>query len=191
MIFNRKYLFKVFKQTCLLFLCFALVISCKKEKNGASNDSGAFQVGESYGGGIVFYIDATGVHGLIAAGSDQSISAKWGIGAYIKTNADAISVGSGQQNTSSIVNMLGAGEYAASICDNLELNGYSDWFLPSKSELNLLYQQRNLVGGFSEGYYWCSTEYSVSKAWYIYFPYGPQFYENKDSVAFVRAIRAF
>jgi hypothetical protein len=178
------------KKIVLIFFCFSVLYSCKKDKN-TTDSSSSLAVGKSYAGGIIFYVDASGSHGLVAADQDQANAVKWAEGTYMKTSAEGVSIGAGAQNTLAIVNMLGSGNYAASICDQLQLNGYSDWFLPSKEELNLLYQQKNLVGGFTTNYYWSSTEHSISEAWYLYFPYGPQFYTKKDSLAAVRAIRAF
>lgn len=165
-----------------------MIFSCKKEKSSSGSD---IAVGKNYAGGIVFYIDATGQHGLIAAEHDCSDSAKWYNGDFITTNTFDGSVGKGQSNTLKIIAVQGNGIYAASICDQLVLNGYSDWFLPSKDELNLLYQKRNLVGGFANDYYWSSPEHDTLMAWNQYFPYGPQYYANKSSKACVRAIRAF
>jgi len=72
----------------------------------------------------------------------------------------------------------------------------SGWHLPTKDELNLLYKNKNVVGGFAVlGYYWSSTEYSSSSAWYQYFLTGHQvhaFNNNKnDSSHGVRSVRAF
>lgn len=164
------------------------MFSCKKEKTVTNV---TFSIGQSYGGGIIFYIDGTGQHGLIAATSDQSTSIQWYNGSYVSTNTFEGDVGKGLPNTAAIVGAQGIGIYAASLCDQLVLNGYSDWFLPCKNELNLLYQQRNLVGGFSNDYYWSSPEYDTFKAWNQYFPYGPQYYAIKSSMACVRAVRAF
>jgi len=165
-----------------------MIFSCKKENTSANS---VLSVGQNYGGGIIFYIDGTGEHGLIAATSDQSDSVQWYNGTYITTNTFEGEVGKGKPNTNAIVNVQGNGIYAASLCDQLVLNGFSDWFLPSKSELNLLYQKRNLVGGFANDYYWSSPEYDTLKAWNQYFPFGVQYYADKSSMAHVRAIRAF
>ena len=119
-----------------------------------------------YQGGIKFYVDNTGQHGLIAAPNDQSIGVEWSSGSSILTNAIGTAIGTGKANTSTIVTTIGAGSYAAKICDDLVLNGYDDWFLPSKDELDLLYKKRFEIGGFCPvTYYWSSSESSASSAW--------------------------
>ncbi|MFY9310497.1 MAG: DUF1566 domain-containing protein [Bacteroidia bacterium] len=183
--FIRKHNFK----TISLFICclFAL-FSCRK--NSETSDDSVIRVGQEYGGGIIFYVDGSGQHGLIASTRDLSVKTKWA-DSCCKTNAIYTGIGRGIDNTSAIVSAQGAGDYAASLCSQLVLQGYSDWFLPSKNELNLLYQQRDFVGGFSTDYYWSSSEHDSIRAWYLYFPYGPQYYTKKDSAARVRPIRAF
>jgi len=71
------------------------------------------------------------------------------------------------------------------------LNGYSDWFLPSKDELNQLYLQKNVVGGFANDDYYSSSEYNASAAWFQYFGTGYQERDNKIDPDYVRAVRAF
>lgn len=83
---------------------------------------------------------------------------------------------------------------AVDICANLDLNGYNDWYLPSKDELNKLYQNKAAVGGFASANYWSSTEYYNSNlyAWKQSFLNGAQFHSSKsDYPGYVRAIRAF
>ncbi len=167
-----------------------MVSSCKKNTDTAV-DKAAISIGASYQGGVIFYLDGTGQHGLVAAPSDQSSGIRWYNGTYVAANTVETSVGMGLVYTNAIVNLQGTGSYAASLCKQLSLNGYNDWFLPSKNELNLLYQNRNQVGGFATGYYWSCCEYDTQNAWNQYFPYGPQYYANKSSLAYVRAIRAF
>jgi len=96
-------------------------------------------IGKTYQGGIIFYIDGSGAHGLIAAPKDQSAGIVWWNGSFIDTGGTGTAVGTGQPNTDTIIAAQGEGNYAASLAANLVLNGYSDWFLPSRDELNLLY----------------------------------------------------
>jgi Protein of unknown function (DUF1566) len=148
-----------------------------------------FIIGESYGGGIIFYIDGTSPHGLISATSDQSTGAPWGCdGTLIGTYT---AIGTGQANTTLIVNGCSTAGIAARICDNLILNGYNDWFLPSKDELNQMYLQRIVIGGFGTNWYWSSSEYNTNVAWGQYFSDGFQLDPSKTNAAYVRAVRAF
>jgi Protein of unknown function (DUF1566) len=150
-----------------------------------------FYIGQNYGGGIIFYIDGTWQHGLISAPTDQSTGAQWGCeGTTIGGTFTAI--GTGQANTTLIVNGCSEAGRAARICDNLILNGYSDWFLPSKDELNQMYQQKTVIGGFVYNLnYWSSSEYNADNAWCQYFYNGIQFDSYKQNAYFVRAVRAF
>jgi hypothetical protein len=85
----------------------------------------------------------------------------------------------------------GAGSYAAKLCSDLSLNGRTDWYLPSKDELNKLYLNKVLVGGFTNNYYWSSTENVFSFAWEQDFLDGSQAYSYKLVANYVRAVRAF
>lgn len=153
---------------------------------------GKFNIGQIYGGGIIFYLDDTGKHGLIAATADQaswSTVAQWGCSGTSITTSTAI--GSGQANTTAIVSGCSTTGIAARICDNLELNGFSDWFLPSQDEMNEMYLQKAIIGGFADHSYWSSSQYSASNAWYQYFANGWQGNDSKGTFTFVRAVRAF
>src|SRR5450759_1990467 len=155
----------------------------------------AHTIGESYGGGIIFYLDASGKHGLIAATTDQSTGIQWYNGSYTNTTAFASSVGAGDGNTSMIVFNQGAGAYAAKLFYDLNTGVFTDWYLPSKYELDLMYRnigQGNLlglgnVGGFATNGYWSSTENDSNFAWAQSFLYGYQSYSNKYLTYYVRA----
>ena len=128
-------------------------------------------IGDSYQGGIIFYLDGLG-GGLIAAPTDQNAD-DWGCNGTLITGADGTAVGTGNQNTIDIEVGCPAVGTAADVCANLTLNSYSDWFLPSKDELNLMYQnigQGNAlglgnIGGFADNLYWSSSEIDLGTAW--------------------------
>ena len=83
---------------------------------------------------------------------------------------------------------------AKTACDELILNGYSDWHLPSKEELNSVYVNLKKVGvgGFEDYSYWSSTEYDNGYAWVQSFDNGNQGNANKGLGGVIfRAVRAF
>ena len=125
----------------------------------ASYTTSKLTLGQSYQGGKIFYIDSSKQHGLIAAPSDQSEGIQWYNGSFVTTGATGTAIGTGQANTNAIVTAQGPGSYAAKLCDDLVLNGYSDWYLPSKDELNQLYLNETIVGGFAYDGYWSSSEF--------------------------------
>ncbi len=159
--------------------------------NGVSFTTLSFSIGQNYGGGIIFYIDGTGQHGLISAITDQNAGAEWGCQG-ISIPGTSSFIGTGQANTSAIINGCGTAGIAARICYDLALNGYYDWFLPSKDELNQMYLQQSLIGVFVSYYYWSSSEYNSANAWSQDFGSGSQNASfGKVGTFNVRAIRAF
>lgn len=148
-------------------------------------------IGDSYQGGIIFWLDATGQNGLIAATTDQSTEIRWYNGSNTTTNAVRQGIGAGLYNTERIIANQGAGSYAAQLCSNYQGGGYGDWYLPSKYELDLLYQQKAAVGGFASAVYWSSTENDSDSSWVQYFGSGSTSPIPKYDTQRVRAIRAF
>jgi hypothetical protein len=168
-------------------------ISDKDAANKAYVDNSAHHIGESYGGGIVFYVYDNGRHGLIAATADQSTGVVWTTAAFQSTVSNAVrdGINGGLANTERIIIQSGSGSYAAQLCANYQGGNYADWYLPSKYELNLLYLQKSVVGGFADNYYWSSTEISNNGAWYQHFGIGSQNLTNKNFAYYVRAVRGF
>ena len=158
-------------------------------------------IGDTHQGGIIFYLDGSGCHGLVAAPSDQSTGIQWYNGSYIDTYAYGNGIGSGEGNSQGIRRWQGTCSscYASQLCQDLNLGGKTDWYLPSKYELNLMYEnigQGNVlglgnVGNFANNYYWSSTEYDFNLAWSQYFFNGYQDVNAKYSADPVRAVRAF
>jgi hypothetical protein len=154
-------------------------------------------IGDTYQGGIIFYLDASGCHGLIAAPGDQSTSAAWWNGSNMDTRAYGSGLFEGKYNTKMINLQQGGTTSAAAICANY---GDGKWYLPSIEELNLMYiniGQGNAlglgnIGGFVNAYYWSSTEIDNYSAWFQYFYNGSQDGNGKDNPNYsVRAVRAF
>jgi len=147
-------------------------------------------------GGYIFYDKGYYIYGwryLESAPSNQSASAPWGCFGTLIPGADGTAVGTGEQNTIDIVAECTTIGIAADICANLDLGGYSDWFLPSKDELNLMYENLKVfgVGGFADFHYWSSSESNAVNVWVQFFDDGFQINYDKDYNVQVRAVRAF
>jgi hypothetical protein len=161
--------------------------------NEVSFVSQTLQVGQSFEGGVIAYIDNSGQHGFIVAPNDQSNGVYWHVSNIGVTGASGTSIGTGNNNTINITNMYGSENNAARICFDFVSGGFSDWFLPSKDELYQLYLNKLNIGGFSNSNYWSSSEEAVNaSAWNIDFTNG-NFNNNasKFSNYKVRAIRYF
>jgi Protein of unknown function (DUF1566) len=166
--------------------------------NGTAWVSTVHFIGQNYGGGIVFYVYDNGQHGLIAATTDQSTLMRWNGGTQTITRARAEGVGAGLKNTAIIIANqapVDGGAFAATVCNEYSVTvggvTYGDWYLPSRHELNLLYLQRAVVGGFTTNIYWSSLEDGTNGAWAQSFSNGALIIANKGTTLYVRSIRAF
>ena len=163
-------------------------------------------VGQYFQGGKVAYIlvsgdpgyDANTPHGLIAATGDQSTGFRWNNGgSYTITGATATAIGTGLSNTNTIIASQGetAISYAAGLARAYKGGGYTDWYLPSKDELDKLYLSKDVIGGFTNISYLSSSEKNIKESWTEHFNdmyRGMAFGDLKDhTTAYVRAIRSF
>lgn len=159
-----------------------------------------FTVGQSYGGGIIYYVDGSGCHGLIAAPNDLSSGIAWWNGANmnIGTSTD---YGTGRANTLTIIAAQGSGTYAASIVNGATINGYNDWYLPSRDELNLMALVSNslkyTLGINTSSYYWSSSADNNNSVVSLSFTHVVNIYQNFDNASQrystypIRPIRSF
>lgn len=169
-----------------------------------------YQVGDFAQGGIVFWVDETGEHGLVSAKSDQSTGVRWFAGTNGSTQAKGDGPYAGEANTLIVITtQVAIGDdgatYAARICNELQITEggktYGDWYLPSRAELNQMYLTRGTInatalsnagGSFTNNGYWSSTEGSSTLArGRFFFNGGFQFNYTKNFTAYVRAVRAF
>ena len=160
-----------------------------------------YKIGDTALGGKIAYIlqqgdsgfDANMQHGLVAAISDQTSAIRWNNGTNKTTGAKGIVIGTGFANTNSIISAQGetTTSYAAGLARAYKGGGYDDWFLPSKDELNKLYINKLIIGGFANNNYWSSSEQDFDFAFKRNFINGDQNFNTKVNVFYVRAIRSF
>lgn len=144
---------------------------------------------DDFAGGVIIWLDSAGQHGIIAAKQGIGLSGMWGCkGKSIPGLKSGI--GAGKTNTDIIVNACSTDSIAARLCSRLTHNSYSDWYLPSKDELNLLYQHRVAIG-FNAAERWSSTESGADSAWAQSFDTGVAEVVDKATVLGVRPIRYF
>jgi len=142
-------------------------------------------------GGKIFYDKGSysaGWRYLEAWTADESGTYQWKT-SYTTTGGTSTAIGTGYANTYTA--MAGTAHPAAERARNATWGGYSDWFLPSRDELNLMYGQKGVIGGFASVNYWSSSEYDIIPAWIQNFANGGQYYYNKDDDLRVRVVRAF
>ena len=186
--------------------------------------TGAIALGDNYQGGKIAYID--GDHGLIAAIADinTTYNDTWGAGSLTgvyrwstgQTTIDSTSdyayqsiststaIGQGLINTTAILAIYPASTYpntAAAVAQAYNGGGLTDWFLPSRDELDQLYinlastpEKRSANGFVTDGHYWSSSQYGneASRAWSQNFTNGiQQGNDDKLGARLVRAVRAF
>jgi hypothetical protein len=161
----------------------------------------ALAIGDAYQGGKTAYIFKPGdpgyvdgqTHGLIAALADRPTGLQWYNGSYVATGATGIALGTGSLNTDTIIAVQGSPQasYAAGWARAYKGGGYTDWYLPSKDELNKLFLNQVKIGGFGPHYYWSSSEVDAGTAWTQAFDLSHQYAYAKNSESYVRAVRVF
>ncbi len=158
-------------------------------------------------GGIIIYVDlarpvgsrffeaaCAGWSDGTCGGSDLiDPKATWGCPASMLAGADGQGIGAGKQNTIGIVAGCADPGIAARLADVLVLGGQSDWFLPSREELNEVYKLNASIGGFSSDFYWSSFQYrpDVGFAWGRFFSAAPRLSDWKKNLNYVRPVRSF
>jgi hypothetical protein len=185
------------KKILVFLMVFAVIFAF----SGCGEEEITYGLGDTGpAGGLIFYIDDADAHAWTyleaAPSSTEWISKQWGKDGIAVTGTGT-AIGTGKNNTALIVAKLNEApaetDRAAQLCDALSYGGYSDWFLPSKDELNEMYVNLHQqgVGGFETLSYWSSSESDPDYAWQQYFGSGSRDDYNKNYEDRVRAIRSF
>ena len=166
----------------------------------------SYKVGDiGPGGGIIFYVNKENPAGSTyfeaacagwsdgaCGGSDLSDpQPQWGCSGANLSNAGGVAIGTGEQNTTSIVNGCSSTGIAARIADDLVLGGQSDWFLPSFNEMKEMYLQKEAIGGFFGKGYWSSSQDGVDTSRRLGFGRAAEGTSPKTYTHFVRPVRTF
>src|SRR5574344_3034623 len=189
----------------LIAVLLLLVIGCdtggggSNPGGGGSNPAVTYAIGDTgpSGVGIVFYITDGGLHGLEVAPVDQSTSQVWIKGGSTQTTENgntSTAIGTGLANSNAIIDQTGHTGSAAQVCRSYNGGGLTDWYLPSKDELDLIWDNlvndgtdsNSGVGGFAGDGYWSSSEGDSDYAWFQYFLDGLQSYYYKNYARRVR-----
>ena len=160
-----------------------------------SQESKKYHIGDFTQGGIIFWLDESGDHGLVCAKEDQALRMQWdmelkfegGVMSFPERNTKSISIVdsifAGKGNTKSIINFVGDTNkaYAAMVCDELVVVEseivYGDWYLPSREELIMMYTNRKIINkvalsergsSFGKKSYWSSTDVDCSVKPHLY-----------------------
>ena len=153
---------------------------------GFVTGSNSYSIGDFAHGGVVFWVDETGQHGLVAAKSNQTPIVLWSAGTSTNTMAYGDGIYSGKSNTTLIIASQGYGNgntYSARVCNELVVieNGirYGDWYLPSKYELHLMYLNKAVINATSianGGSITGNSQFQSSTESNIYFIWSPKFW---------------
>lgn len=164
----------------------------RNSRNALVYSESTHYLGEYYGGGIVFYLDDDGQHGLITAVVDESTRKR----SHNRAIADTIDyrggVAAGRILTADINTSGDAGAEDALENAFLDAEKYSDWYLATRYDLDKLYLNRHVIGGYSDfAKGWKKIEVSAINSWFTSFITGARFSNGKDDAAYVRVVRKF
>jgi hypothetical protein len=158
------------------------------------------------GGGIVFMTPSTlgNTSGLFYEAAPSTWSSPSGDPAAAWCNNESTLLGvpstvtgtgamDGAAKTTVIVGVCTSGPANLADAYTTTVNGvvYGDWFLPSKGELNQMYVNKHVIGGFLSADYWSSSEADATTAWAQFFGVGFPVTNGKAGPGYVRPVRAF
>ena len=189
--------------TIVIFFCSFMNDTITFENLSKGDDD--LTIGMKAFGGVIFYLDKTKKHGFVVSTENVGgswMKYPWGCCGISIDNSEGIDIGAGRLNTNAIVNSCDQKNSAAHACINYEFEGFSDWFLPSLEELELIAENLAYDDEFSDviqfdnSYYLSSTQLKNQKhkknyAWSVNLIEGYTMSSYKSNKQKIRAIRAF
>jgi hypothetical protein len=183
------------KQLKIALICAVVLASCTK-KDVVVNNPSPYTIGQYLNHGAVFYIDPTGQHGLLCSVLNVSSGLRWADTEF--PFITDTSFGSGLSNSYAILSVNKNNDCAAFQCQYWSAGAYNDWYLPSKKELNELYNVHNQISQFDSSktnLYWSSSRVGISGklAWAQNFKTGECVKSDilTENVAATMAVRKF
>ncbi len=159
------------------------------------NTVSTLALGLHYGGGLIFYLDGTKLHGMVIMDTTLHSMLKWGCPTKDIPGAKDTSFGKGASNTAAIWAACPEFYSATDMVNKYVGGGSSDWFLPSTNELRLAWTNvaKKGLGNFKGYQYWTSTQspYDINSAYVVRFDDGGTQFGNKNNMGMVRAVRSF
>lgn len=169
--------------------------------NGETSVNVALRLGDEYQGGKIFYLETSGEHGLIGSTADLTYNGDFGAETRFSWGSETIlgtTNDNGKENTVLMAANAPSPGYAGYHFKNggYSQNGYSDWYIPSINELEILKENKSYVGGFSTAtdwqvQYWSSSESNQTKAFILNFNALMGNTNDKTKVFKIRPIRQF
>jgi hypothetical protein len=150
------------------------------------------KIGDQFEGGVVFYLEPSGLKGLIAAQQGLDYDTTWGC-AGTSAPGTLPEIGTGRANTLAIIKVCKTPGTAAQFADKLDYSSFSDWYLPSKDELTEMFKRRDVVI-MNNAERWSSTEVDANTAWALSFDAAGTpvpVIRDKNTPHGVRPIRSF
>lgn len=183
------------KSTVIIMALFLILgVACsfdEDDKPPVTLPPSGYQIGDTGpAGGIICYIDIGNEHPwtyLEAWTADETGTFQWKT-AETATEGTGTAIGTGRSNTTA---MAGIDHPAAEAARAATYGGFTDWFVPAKDELMMVYGQRVNIGGLGTGFYWSSSQSAIDRAWIQNFSDGVQSVTSKTGEWNLRLIRAF
>lgn len=148
-------------KTIILLISFIFLLSCNEEEITKKTETP--EIGKEFAGGMVFYLFKEGEIGFVKDEIHGLVLADTSLGMYIWgcQNAPLSQISEYGELNTLVITEYCPGENAGRIYENLVLNGYSDWWLPSFEEMKLITE--NVIINKSN-YYWTSTKQTYANA---------------------------